>query len=134
MTKNKTTQTEINFIQIIVGSEESLSFHKDMFTALGYKIEESNPPDYMFYAYGDKMTFLVHHGANISGSGIWMVTAGASALFFRVDNKGIIDNFCKKVLEPRHIKPRLNTKGRKEEGKYGIFFDTQEKLKIGITC
>jgi hypothetical protein len=128
--QNLVKNAELSFMKIVVGSKDSLTFHKEIFAALGYDINDNS--ENMFIAKGQKSNFLVYHGSNMVGSGVWLLDTGVSAQFFKVENKKAVNEFCKKVLDPRQIKPRPNNKHREEEGKYGIFFDTPEKITIGV--
>ena len=132
----------INSLAIKAINKDSLHFYKDFFTYLGYKQvrKYSGNKKYIleelvFCDGGIEFdVFAIGKGVeNKEGSGIEAIHPGTDMLFFKVSDKKEVDRFVKDFIKPRKINFRFNNPEIKEgEGEYSIFFDTPEKLTIGI--
>lgn len=139
-------KTQITFLKIAVGYKKSIPFYKDLLTCLGYKVKDEN--DRMLNLSNGETEFFIFHSVNMTGSGIYVLDSGVSSIFFEVPSRGAVDKFYDKFLKPRKIEPRWNWFDRtdeggkviertvrvnaKEEGKYSLFFETPEKITIGV--
>lgn len=117
-------------MKIDVGSKESLAFHGDLLTFLGYKKVHENDQSMSFQ--NKDSEFLIYHGANMSGSGLYVLNTGINALFFKVANKAAVNKFRDKFLKPRKIEYTTNDGRHVEEGEYSMFFRTPELLIFGV--
>lgn len=130
----------INYFGIQVVNKKSLYFFRDLFFYLGYKLtkhfrfKKHRFEELVFC--DNKMQFNVFVEdkgmQNTEGSGIDIIHSGVDTFFFKVEDKKVVAKFIKDFLKPRKINFRFNNPYREEEGKYSVFFNTPEKLTIGI--
>ena len=128
MTKKK--KSELVFFKIDVGSAESLTFFKDLFLYLDFKL--TFELDHQIHFTNGQMGVVIHHCFHVSGSGIYVMDTGINTLFFKVDSREKVDKFYEKFLKVRQIPITTNEIGREEEGGYSIFFKTPERITVGI--
>ena len=122
--------SHLSFLKIDVGSNDSLLFLKDLLICLNYKIISEG--GHWFHAEQNGTEIAVYHSLHVSGSGAYILNTGVNALFFTVKDKVEVNKIYENFLKPRHVKVRPNGDRHNEEGKYSMFFDTEEKIVIGI--
>ena len=131
-------KTQITFFKIDAGSKKSMRFYRDFLTYFGYKIKYEDATKLKFSNGGTE--FFIFHSVYTTGSCMYILNTGINAIFFKVPSKRAVNKFYNEFLKPRKIEPRWNGKAikrfmrtnAKEEGKYSLFFDTPERIEIGI--
>jgi len=122
------------FLKLEVGCAASLYFFKDIFTYFGWKVTYEDSTKILVT--DDIIVIAIFHGSNISGSGIYVIDVGCNTFFLEVETKEEVDKFEQEFLIPNRIPTRRNETEKyqkeEEEGSYSIFFDTPDRLTVGI--
>ena len=122
------------FLKLEVGCAASLYFFKDIFAYFGWKVTFEDSTKILVT--DDIITIAIFHGSNISGSGIYVIDVGCNTFFLEVDSKEAVDKFEQEFLIPNRIPVRRGEtekyQKKEEEGNYSIFFDTPDRLTVGI--
>ncbi len=126
----KVSKPNLVFFKLDVGSKESLKFFTDLFKFLKFNLVYQDEQQVHFT--NDNFGFVVYHMFNVTGSGIYVLNTGVNALFFKVQDKQEVDRFYSQFLKVRRIPIKTNSAFIQEEGEYSIFFETPEKITIGI--
>lgn len=120
----------LGFIKIDVGCAHSLALFTDLFNTLGFKQGYTNDRHVEFTDGATK--FVVYHGKNVSGSGVYVIDTGINALFFKVKDKQAMVDFYARFILPRKIRVRFGDPMREDERENSLFFDTPEHITVGI--
>jgi hypothetical protein len=134
------SESDVRVLTFRLINEESLIFHKKLLMFLGYRLigeDKIKKANFRGADIGNnEITFGLYISdlgmKNNEGSDAYIPDTGITTLFLRVKDRQVVDNLIKKFLKPNKVNYVFNNPCHEKEGRYSVFFDTPEKITIGI--
>lgn len=127
-------KSSIAHIQLNVSHQKSFEFYKEMLRLFGYKIWHEDK-ETLGMGNGTTDFWLEVTVKDHKAVGYHRKRTGLNHVAFRVNKKKDVDDFIKKFLRPRKIKPLYGSPRlwpEYTEGYYAVYFEDPDRIKLEV--